>query len=294
MEMDLKTMKNKKRKNNSSRKRRFDNEMMLFVALIWLRHYPKNSLFSFFLGISSFQISFIVKKTLKCLKKVFSPLIKWPTEFEFLDYLDKFKNFVFDEIEGVVCAIDGTEVRVPKPRNKDQQKILWCRKKFFSINFQVIVLLNGEIIYVSSYKKSSSDQAHWNSLGLRELFIGKKYGIMGDGGYKFNKKKEKWRIIGVTPHRTPPNGELTEEQEIFNKKFSQTRIVVENTFSKIKNWGILSGKYRHYSPEKTFFVDPNMVFKTCCYLTQLHLRKIQLRNDKWIHPAKKKYFIFLD
>ena len=92
------------------------------------------------------------------MKKVLSPLIKWPTELEFLDCLKKFKDFVFDGIEGVVCVIDGTEIEVPKPKEKDQQKILWNRKKFLSINFQVIVLLNGEMIYVSNYKKSSSDQ----------------------------------------------------------------------------------------------------------------------------------------
>ena len=216
-------------------------------------------------------------------------MIKWPTELEFLNYLNKFQNFVFEEISGVVCVIDGTEIEVPKPRNKEQQKILWCRKKFFSINFQVIVLLNGEIIYVSSYMKSSSDQKHWNSLGLRNLFIEKKYGIMGDSGYTFNKKKEKWRIIGLTPYKEQPNSDLTDDEKIFNTKFSQTRVVVENTFSKIKNWGILSTKYRHYSPEKTFFINLNMVFKTCCCLTQLHLLKNPLRNDKWIHPSKKKY-----
>ena len=77
---------------------------------------------------------------------------------EFFDYLDKSKDFVFNEIEGVVCVIDETEIEVLKPKNKDEQKILWCKKKFFSINFQVIVLLNGEIIYVSNYKKISSDQ----------------------------------------------------------------------------------------------------------------------------------------
>ena len=191
IEMYLKTMRNKKRKNKSFKKGKFDNETMLFITLLWLKHYPKNSLFSFFTGISSFHISLIIKKTLKCLKKALSPLVKCPTELEFLGYLDKFKDFVFKEIEGVVCVIYGTEIKVPKPRDKNQQKILWCRKKFFSINFQVIVLLNGEIIYISNYKKSNSDQGHWNNLGLRTLFVGKKFGIMGDSGYKFNKKKEK-------------------------------------------------------------------------------------------------------
>ena len=117
---------------------------------------------------------------------------------------------------------------------------------------------------------------------------------MGDLGYTFNVKDEKCKIIGVTPHRKPPNGELTEEEKTFNTKLSQARVVVDNTFSRTKNWEIVSGKYRHYSTDKDFLIDPNKVFKICCYLTQLHLKKIPLRDDEWIHPSKKKYFGFIN
>ena len=152
------------------------------------------------------------------------------------------------------------------------------------------------MIYVSNYKKISSDQGHWNSLQLRELFIGKKFGIMGDGGYTFNVKDEKFRIIGINPYTKPKNSkgvirELTEEEKKFNRKVSQTRVIAENTFSRIKNWGILSGKYRHYSPQRTFFIDPNTVFRTCCYLTQMQILKKPLRSLEWVHPSKKCSFL---
>ena len=62
IEMNSKTVKNNKRKNESYKKGRFDNEMMIFITLLWLKHYPKNSLLSFFLGVSNSLINSIIKK----------------------------------------------------------------------------------------------------------------------------------------------------------------------------------------------------------------------------------------
>ena len=153
-EMNQKNLRNRKRKNKSFKEDRFDNENMLLITLIWMKYYPKNTLMTFFLNITEYHLDLILRKTLKTLRKILAPLIKWPTDIEFLEYLGKFKDFVFDETEGVVCVIDRTEIEVPSPQDKKGRKILWFRKKFFSINFQIITLLNGEIIYVSIVKKS--------------------------------------------------------------------------------------------------------------------------------------------
>ena len=58
------------------------------------------------------------------------------------------------------------------------------------MNFQLIVLLNGQIIFISKYKEGNSDQKHWNSLNLRKRFINKEYGIIGDAGYTFNREED--------------------------------------------------------------------------------------------------------
>ena len=75
-DMNLKNKRNKKRKNISFKEGRFDNETMLFITLLWIKHYPKNSLITFFLQISKFHLNLILKKTLKSLKKILSPLVK--------------------------------------------------------------------------------------------------------------------------------------------------------------------------------------------------------------------------
>ena len=126
--------------------------------------------------------------------------------------------------------IDGTKIKVSKPLDpKKQKKIFSMKKKQFSLNFQIIVLLNGEIIFLSKHQEGSSDQSHWNKLGLREKFIKKKYGIIGDAGYTFNRKEDNEKIIGFIPYKKPkkskknPNIKLTEEQKKFNRELSQKR-----------------------------------------------------------------------
>ena len=49
-----------------------------------------------------------------------------------------------------------------------------------------ITKLDGEIIYYSPVRVGAHDQSHWNELNLRNLFVEKSYGVLGDGGFTFN------------------------------------------------------------------------------------------------------------
>jgi len=54
----------------------------------------------------------------------------------------------------------------------------------------------------------------------------------------------------ITPHKKPPNGELSEAAEEANKSISRIRQVVEQTIAHIKAWRILHTDYRR--PLHTF------------------------------------------
>ena len=169
------------------------------------------------------------------------------------------------------------------------------KKKQFSINFQVIFLLNGRIIFVSGFQKESSDQKQQNDSNVRKLFIGKKFGIIGDAGYTFNKKDEKDKIIGFVPYKKPKStkeikGELTKEQKEYNRQLSQARAVAENTFAQIKKWEIFSGKFRHFSSSKNNVFDVNQIFRICCLLAQKKLQLTPLRKNDWKHPSYFEFF----
>ena len=69
----------------------------------------------------------------------------------------------------------------------------------------------------------------------------------------------------ITPHKKPPNGELSEAAEEANKSISRIRQVVEQTIAHIKAWRILHTDYRRplHTFEQTITAALSLyVFKT--------------------------------
>jgi len=141
--------------------------------------------------------------------------------------------------------------------------------------------LNGRIIYVSKHRKGAHDQSHWNELDLRSRFIGKNYGIAGDGGFYFNRLKDTVPIIGYTPIKKQKNGSLTSEQKNYNRKLSELRVIIENVNSKFKDWKIFRSGFRHFSATKKNSIDIDLVIQVVGCLTQLLLEESPLRQPWW-------------
>ena len=69
----------------------------------------------------------------------------------------------------------------------------------------------------------------------------------------------------ITPHKKPPNGELSEAAEEANKSINRIRQVVERTIAHIKSWRILHTDYRRplHTFEQTITAALSLyVFKT--------------------------------
>ena len=69
----------------------------------------------------------------------------------------------------------------------------------------------------------------------------------------------------ITPHKKPPNGELSEAAQEANKSINRIRQVVERTIAHIKSWRILHTDYRRplHTFEQTITAALSLyVFKT--------------------------------
>jgi hypothetical protein len=53
---------------------------------------------------------------------------------------------------------------------------------------------------------------------LHQQFIDKAFGIMGDGGFSFNRSEDEHKIIGYKPVKKPKGGLLTADKKIWNTK----------------------------------------------------------------------------
>ncbi|MFC2359602.1 MAG: transposase family protein, partial [Actinomyces dentalis] len=100
---------------------------------------------------------------------------------------------------------------------------------------QILVRLDGGLMWASDpYPGSMHDVAALDASGLLDGIDPS--GWIADKGY-----------IGrgmITPHKKPPNGELSEAAEEANKSINRIRQVVERTIAHIKSWRILHTDYR--------------------------------------------------
>jgi hypothetical protein len=102
-------------------------------------------------------------------------------------------------------------------------------------NLQLAATLSGDLVAVGVPVPGSRHDAHaWQACGLAEALRG--VDVLADLGYTG---------CGVlTGHKKPPGGELTDNQAQVNKDLSAFRAAVERAIAHLKNWKILSGRYR--------------------------------------------------
>ena len=129
------------------------------------------------------------------------------------------------------------------------------------MNVQILVLPSGRLVWASDpYPGSMHDVAALDASGLLDGIDPS--GWIADKGY-----------IGrgiITPHKKPPNGELSEAAEEANKSINRIRQVVERTIAHIKSWRI----HPHRLPPPPAHIR-----------TDHHRRTLTLRLQK--HPLNK-------
>ena len=187
----------------------------------------------------------ILKRVTTALSKMFANEIVFPTDTEMsamMYTLGQNKEF------GVsVCAVDGTEIQISQPSHKETQRKTWSVKKHQNaLNCMIMTKLNGEIIYFSPLSTSPHDQKQWNQLDLQSHFVGKRFGVLGDGGFCFNQKNEKEPIHGQKPVKKKKKGTLTSDEKYWNGKLSEMRVIVENSIRVVKVFKVVGSVYRHW------------------------------------------------
>ena len=113
---------------------------------------------------------------------------------------------------------------------------LWSSKRGKTgMNNRILVLPGGRLVRASDpYPGSMHDVAALDASGLLEGIDPSRW--IADKGY-----------VGrgmITPHKKPPNGELSEAAKKANKGINRIRRAVERTIVHIKAWRILHTDYR--------------------------------------------------
>ncbi|XP_036332293.1 putative nuclease HARBI1 [Rhagoletis pomonella] len=215
-------------------------------------------------GVTLSNIHFTFNKVLSFLvEAVASESIRFPKEDVEKEAIAK----EFQKIAGfpnVLGCIDGSYISIRKPKNKIRSTYT-NRHDCASITLQGIC--DAKLRFLDVYTGIPS-KIH-DSRILKLSFIGKelpsacapKYHLLGDAAYPL-------REYLLTPFRD--YGSLSESEKLFNLKFCQTRVKIENAF------GVLKSRFRQLM--RLDFHDVEVMAKfiiACCALHNICIE----RND---------------
>uniref|UniRef100_A0A499FX21 Putative nuclease HARBI1 n=1 Tax=Anopheles gambiae TaxID=7165 RepID=A0A499FX21_ANOGA len=170
------------------------------------------------------------------------------------------KQYFFERsgISDVVMCVDGTHIRIVKPKYRPLRYI--NRKNYYSLNAMIVCDHKYRIRAADARFAGSHHDAYiWSVSPIRKHFrdlhsSGITDKLLGDAGYP----SEPWLI---TPNRNPDSGT---QESIFNTFHARGRNIVERTI------GILKSKFRcllgadgrlNYSPKKC-----TNIINICCAL----------------------------
>jgi hypothetical protein len=132
------------------------------------------------------------------------------------------------------CLVDGS--LVPTWDWKDTQGMYSGKHEDTGFNLQVAATLGGDLAAVGATPVPGArhDAVAYHASGLADQLMG--LHVIGDKGYAAH--------ADLTPIKKPVGGELTEAQKEFNHDVNHFRAAVERAISHLKNWKILSTRYR--------------------------------------------------
>lgn len=156
--------------------------------------------------------------------------IKWPNDYQKIESSEAF--FQKQGFRGMIGAIDGSHIKITRP--EEHEEVYVNRKGFHSILLQVVA--NHKRMFIDVYCGEPGSMHDARLLRKSNIYT------KAQNLHYF----ENWYLLGDSAYPSlswivPPfrdNGNLTENQKIFNYRLSSTRIIVEHSL------GLLKGRFR--------------------------------------------------
>ncbi|XP_063635094.1 putative nuclease HARBI1 [Cydia splendana] len=167
-------------------------------------------------------------------------------------------------IPGVIGCLDCSHFKIFTP-DKGEEHLYFCRKHYHSINVQMICDHECRILAVNAkYGGAAHDSFIWENSNINDHMQllhtrNEIVWLLGDSGYP----QRPWLM---TPY-VDANPDSAEE--IYNAAHTTARVLIENTFGRLKNrWRCLhQERALHYRPEKC-----SRIILACCVLHNLAIQ----------------------
>jgi len=253
----------RQRQYGAGRKSRLNaiEDKLLFI-LVYFRLYPTQSVQGFLFGIGQPQAHEWVHK----LSGVLNAALGY--EKQLPEREPQRLEAVLQQYPSLEFIIDGTERRINRPQDKDDQKQYYSgKKKVHTVKHNVISVRRGKVVFLSdTYEGKKHDKA-----------------ICDEENYKFPLGSILWQDTGfqgfgpkgvttIQPKKKPRKQELSEAEKQRNREISSERVEIEHQIGGIKRCKIVVDKFRN---RVAHYVDD--VMETACGLHNFRLSYRQLR-----------------
>ena len=243
--------------------RRFDLPVAIRVALVltYMRHHmPQQVVAAMYQAATQSDVS----RQLRLLSPLLVEVLPCPEVWDQLDADHPLSEADLLEVahlsDGMVI-IDATEQQIYRPEgHNDRRKPYYSgKKKQFTLKTQIVVDGQHHIVAITisvpgaTHDKNLADQTKTVERLPDDCHAQADKGYQGlakqvpsapvendDTGHSDPRP----RLTLETPFKKPPKGELTPDQKAFNQALGATRVRVEHCIGWVKNWDILSTRFR--------------------------------------------------
>ena len=236
-------------------------EDKLFFILFYFKNYPLQEVMGFLFGMSQSQVNAWIHRLTEVLKQALFEGGYLPERCpeHLIEVLSTSSEQEF--------AIDGTERRRQRPKDKEEQKKFYSgRRRAHTMKNDLIVDINsGKVEYLS---KTEGGKKHDKKIIDEESpSFPSNSSLYKDSGFQ---GYEPEGVITHQPKKKPRGGELSVSEKTINSIISSVRMTVEHVISGIKRCHIVKDIFRN---TKEQFDD--IVMEISC---GMHNFRIKCRN----------------
>ncbi len=216
----------------------------ILLTVIWLRKYPTQEVLGYLFGVSDTSAGRVVKRLLPMLETSGRATMKMPDPGR--KKRRQLSDLLTDTPE-LVVVIDTFEQRVQRHKERKQADEYFSgKKRQHTLKSQVAINeLNGQVVDVPDSVVGPT--ADINLLEQSDLLnrLPEGVGAIGDLAYVGIDKLHP-KGLAAAPRRKPKSKPRPQEDVVYNRAFSQRRIIVEHTIGRMRRYEAITQADRHH------------------------------------------------
>lgn len=221
----------------------------ILLTVVWLRVYPTHEVLGYLFGVSQPTVGRYIQRVLPLLEQAGRDTMRLPDP-------GRKRRRSLDELlhdtPELAVVVDSFEQRVQRPKDRDARDSFYSyKKRSHTLKSQVAVDEDsGQVVDVAvSAKGRVADLTILKQSGLLAR-LPDGVGCLGDLGYQGIRDLHP---LGACPRKKPwgKHNPRPPEDVIYNRAFSQRRIVVENTINRLRRYQALTQSDRQHRRDHT-------------------------------------------